>query len=356
MKQLIYLDLLFFSLLVFYVYDKTKGIVYKNFIYYIFMFFFIIAVSIRFDIGPDYYNYVVQFEYALSKFYHSSSDYIFFNYLSDLFSFHSRGYLGVFFIYFSLTFFLIMQNLKNKKILFYGIFIFFTFGFFFGSLDRIRQYLAISVFLLAFDDILKNNFKAYFLKIIIASFFHLSALLLLLLYFLVKIKINKIIIVICYIILLYGWFTDLWMNLLPKIYTIVPYYNEIYYDPKYFEVEKFNSGLGLIGKSIIVMIILLCSSIHNKYKMTLFIGLSIFLIGAGNLNITRISDYFLSVLILSFPLFMLEKNSSLLISIVKIFLIISLLILYMKDINRVHYDIKTIFSREFNYEKFEPRN
>lgn len=356
MKYIIYLYLLLFSVIVSYLYEHTKSICYKNIIAYTFLLFLVGFVSLRFDVGPDYYYYVLQFKYAVSKFYHPSPDYIFFNLLSDIFAFHTRGYIGIFSIYFLITFFLILTTLQKKNLLLYGIFIFFTFGFFFGSLDRIRQYLAMSIFIFAYDDILKNNFKSYLLKILFAFFFHLSAIILLPLYFLSKIKINKTIFLLWYLILMYGFFTQYWNYLVSIFYKNVPYYNEIYYDSKYLEAESFNSGMGLIGKTLIIMTILLYSNIENKYKTILFIGLNFMIIGAGNLNIVRISEYLLSIVIIAFPLFMQEKSNSIFKKILKLLIVASLMILYIKDIDREHYDFKTIFSKEFIFEKFESRN
>lgn len=72
----------------------------------------------------------------------------------------------------------------------FTIFLFITFGMYELGLSAIRQFISISIFLLAFKYIKKRNFLKYSIYIIIAALFHSSSLILLLIYPFVNIKIK----------------------------------------------------------------------------------------------------------------------------------------------------------------------
>ncbi|WP_077623696.1 EpsG family protein [Sediminibacillus massiliensis] len=69
-----------------------------------------------------------------------------------------------------------------------SFFVFITSGWFLVSMNGIRQCLAAAIAFIAIRYIIKGNWVKYFLVIIIASLFHQSALILLPIYFLVRVK------------------------------------------------------------------------------------------------------------------------------------------------------------------------
>lgn len=72
----------------------------------------------------------------------------------------------------------------------FAIFVFLSFGIYDLSMSAIRQWVAGSIFLIAFEQIIKKDFKKYFIMILIASLFHNSAIGLLIVYPVVNLNID----------------------------------------------------------------------------------------------------------------------------------------------------------------------
>lgn len=74
-----------------------------------------------------------------------------------------------------------------------SIYIFITFAFYTFYFNTLRQGIAISICLLGIKYILEKSFIKYFLIVFVASLFHISAWIMLLMYFLVHLKVNFIV-------------------------------------------------------------------------------------------------------------------------------------------------------------------
>ncbi|WP_381426383.1 EpsG family protein [Sporosarcina thermotolerans] len=88
---------------------------------------------------------------------------------------------------------------KNSKIVWLSFVIFIAFGFWGMSLNTLRQFIAIALILPSIKYIKSRDLIKFVIHILIASFFHISALSFLIIYPLFKMKINKfyITLVIC---------------------------------------------------------------------------------------------------------------------------------------------------------------
>ncbi len=82
--------------------------------------------------------------------------------------------------------------LEHRKILFFGILLFFLGGPFITSLNIIRQVTSFFIFLLSIKYIIRHDWKRYLLLTLIAYGFHSSSIILLPLYFVNRININLI--------------------------------------------------------------------------------------------------------------------------------------------------------------------
>jgi len=325
----------------------------KSIIFSLLLFIFIILfASFRFDVGPDYDSYVAVYYSVVKYNLPVTPDYLLFKYLSTNFSIYfDKGYIGVFSIYFSVTFLLLYKVLKDRDILFFGLFAFLTFGFFFDSLDRIRQALSIAIFLYALRDIENNNLSKYLFKIFIAMFIHISAVLLIPLYFLAKIRLSKVLLTIILILSIIINISGMNILLTEIIYSSVPYYSEKYIQTVFLTTYG-SIGFGFIGKILAMYLILILSPVSYKLKTIMILGLSLIIIGNGNLNIDRFSDYLLSPFMIAFPLAMikLRKKSEF------IFLfpiLIFFIVLFEFDISRNNFEYKSVFSYDFKNEIFE---
>ncbi|MDO6743444.1 EpsG family protein [Tenacibaculum soleae] len=344
------------SLLLSHLYQKVEYR-YKKYLFYILIFSVVTFVSIRFDVGPDYSNYVQAFKTVI--YYDSvlSPDYQFFGFLSELFGNSEKGYIGVFAIYFLITFWLIATTLKRYNILFLGMVVFFGFGFFWDSMDRIRQYAAIGIFVYSVKDIVDNNFFNFFLKIIIAVMLHVSALALLPVYFIAKIRINRVFTMFIFVALILGYYSNLFEKLIFYFYSLVPYYGEIYLQSNHVEnINQFNSGLGFLTKAIFVFIVAFFAPVNYKYRTLLVIGLIMMVFASGNLNIDRFSDYFTIVIIIALPIMVqnIQLKYNKLFILIPLFLY--LFVLFESEIGKTNFDYQTIFSNNFKNQIFESRD
>ena len=90
----------------------------------------------------------------------------------------------------------------------FSIYLYISLFYYFASFNIIRQYLAIGIILLAYKFILERKFFKYLLLILLAASFHQLALLLLPIYFLYGMKLNKrnvLLLTLGSIILIYGF-------------------------------------------------------------------------------------------------------------------------------------------------------
>lgn len=74
-----------------------------------------------------------------------------------------------------------------------SFFCFLTFGLFFNSMDFMRQMIAAVIILLAFRYLKANRFLPYLVLVLFASSFHISSLIMIPFYFILKIKLNRIV-------------------------------------------------------------------------------------------------------------------------------------------------------------------
>ena len=83
---------------------------------------------------------------------------------------------------------IVMVLYKYSRMIELSLFVFITGGWFLVSMNGIRQCLAAAVAFAALKFLIEGKWKSYFLVIILASFFHQSALILLPIYFLARTK------------------------------------------------------------------------------------------------------------------------------------------------------------------------
>lgn len=357
MSYIVYLTFLSVNLLIIRIYENINN---KSFVRTILFTILCLSIyifgSIRFDVGNDYLNYYGHYWFITNKNGYISPDYFIFDILSKFFSFTEYGYIGVFSIYFIITLSIILIILKKYNILFWGFFTFVTWGLLFDTFDRIRQMVVVAIFLLSLNNIEKNEFSMFIFKMMIACTFHLSAVILIPFYFIAKIRINVVMLTLIVCILVFGYIFSVWQHLIKYIYTIVPYYNNIYSESDYSsQFNELNSGLGVFGKIIFIYLNIIFAPIEQRSKTLLSVGLIIYILGIGNLNVERISDYFLAIVIISFP-YMIKKFKKIENKILIVFpMILFLLILFIKSIEEGYFKYQTIFGEEFKKQNFKER-
>lgn len=293
--------------------DSQLYIVNNNFkIEYFFSIAFIsIIVGFRFEVGNDWFGYVNDFNYA--KLYSSlkfTDQYYEFGYFYLQKFFHQLGlsYQWMFFTIAFISWYFLYNSLPNKLI---PLFIFFVFAneYFFWSMNGIRQFVSLSIFVFSIKYILSREKYYYLLCISIACLFHYSSFLLFIFY-LIPLKYNRNLFLSLFIISFFVGTTDIITQLSDGILTfldaIIPGVG-IYL--RYFTLEslstfdsEINYGLGYAFIVIVNFLIILSSkkvikkySSSKIYFLIFTIGAIIFNLSSNIFIIGRFNTYLLFI-------------------------------------------------------------
>ena len=281
-------------------------------------------VGFRYYVGNDWESYKVLFENIAShnySIYQVEWGYMLLNQLVIKFG---GGYTIMFSIVAFISWFFIFKSFDNKVL---PIFIFFIFAdeYFFWSMNGVRQFVAIGIFLYSINFIIDRNIKIYMILIISASLFHISALLLIPLYFIPYHKLyNQKLWGILFIVSFFFANIPSIVNGLETFYLkvtdyipLLSTYTRYFYSGKY-EANETVLGLGALFRFLITFFIIYFSKeVIKKYpQMTVYFIL--YFMGAVLYNmffmfqlIGRFNHYFLIMrsLTLAIVLYHLWKNN-----------------------------------------------
>lgn len=346
--------------------EKSNSVHGRMFFHFTSFIIFFLFSALRFDVGPDYEEYV-RYYYSLKEGeWITVSGYfsglIIFSMVSRVFSAVNNGYIFVFASYSLITTIFIYAAVSRfkKHLKINGsliIFVFISMGFYLDSLDRIRQWCAISIFFFGFIYIFKNDFLRYFLFIFIASCFHFSAILLLPLYFVLKVNVGRLLVLSSIVAIAAMQFLGWGEPLFRLVMSNVPYYSEVYSSNSYTSSFSTGSGAGVLLKILVIFSSILLIKESNNYKLrnVVYIGLFIYIVSSGNINISRFSDYLLVIVCVTIP-YCINRFSIKDRKYVYVVAWCVLLIYYQSLTMRNNYNYKTVFSPEAQYQVFEERS
>lgn len=351
----IYNLLLFLSL---FLCNQAKCLEKKYLLWWGYFLIFLIG-AIRFDIGYDYDSYYqlcddLAYEIGQGNFLRV----ILFNepfvsIMSFLFGKMPYTYIWVIDAYFLIT--ILFLYLINDQYHCHtkGIYVFFTLGVFFFTLDVIRQGLAMFIFFYSIKYIENKKIVKYFVCILLATCVHYSALLLIPFYFLLRIKPKVLLYVIIVILLLIGYYYRVWETCRDFVFQNIPFYSQRYMD-NVDQMRSINlsSGLGMILNVCLAVIVILSMNKRKPIMTNLaFAGIVIYLFANGNYNIERVSYYFFYFLTISLPLSLRHNRQ------IGWIVFFCLFVLFQKHIitgPRGTTPYQTIFSPEFENQYFKP--
>lgn len=324
---------------------------YSNFFSFIVLIFLTIMIGFRYDVGTDYKEYERWF-------------YIWYDNIS--YKEPIWGYLVYFLNQIGVEFYiltLIMAFLTNVFIyaslikrningiyLVLGIIIFSS-SFLFISANIMRQGLAIAIFLYCSKFITERKFLKYFFFIIIASGFHISAILLLPLYFFKGITMSFkkffLLVVISYILIV----SPILPTLLSIITTNLPYFNK-YANSTFIINNEINLlAIGVLLKVCIGFLLFITAPsrfLNDNKLLTNFyaIGIIFNILSLYSFLIGRIGIYFQIFEIILIPLFLKNlENKKLKILIFYMMLIIMMLFIFDTITSDENLKYKSIFNK-----------
>lgn len=227
--MLIYTLSMFFSSMFAYIYQKTHRLpASKNTLYglvprlsiVLSCAILVVLAGTRVDVGADYEPYVRIFE-EVNKGYSFNIEQGFI-WLNQAIGFFTENPQWIFFISSLITLVLMYRFIIKYSVnISYSVFLYFGFCFIFFSFNTLRQFIAIAITLLAFGPLLNRRFFRYLLIILVASLFHITALVMIPLYTLLNITLTrlKIIIFLALAAVLYAMspiVIDLFLSLYPQ--------------------------------------------------------------------------------------------------------------------------------------------
>lgn len=192
--------------------------------------FFLIS-AFRYNVGTDYdFRYVSSFYYLkMGKSIPNLE--LGYKLLNKLILLFTSNFIWIFIITSFLIIFPIFYTFfKKSKNPILSIALFFLGGFFFQSLNMLRQYISIAIVFLSVDDLYNKKYKRFILSIVIAYFFHSISIIYLILIF-IKNKIilsPKIVMPISILVII---FKNYLLKLLYIIFSFTKY--KVYFDSKY---------------------------------------------------------------------------------------------------------------------------
>ncbi|WP_425609801.1 EpsG family protein, partial [Vibrio splendidus] len=165
-----------------FIFSKNNHI--SNFAYFSVFLYLTLLSGFRYDVGTDFSNYLHYF-YLIELGYDDVAE-ISFVYLFKFSQFIGLTEQFVFFVLALIISFGFISYFKYfcDKSGFLAIYLFFTVSiFYFASFNLVRQFTAVAIFLFSVRYIIERRMFKYILMILFSSSFHISALLMLPLYF-----------------------------------------------------------------------------------------------------------------------------------------------------------------------------
>lgn len=331
-------------------YTNSKNMIYGNIIYKItvviaFLPLFLVS-ALRYNVGTDYfYRYVPGFkfiQYGGKETYEKG-----FLLLNKIILLFTTNYQWLFIITsFIFCFFVYKAIYDQSKDIVYSIFLLLITDSYFISLNTLRQCIGVSIFLYATKYIKTRDIKRYIIWILIASTFHISALIYLPVYFLYKINIKVQIIIFAIFILAKSVISKFFIEFV--LFTKYGAYFQTAFNVKKFDFWEFFINL---------CILIFCYAFYKKgkndveYKIFVniqFLNVALLLFSSVIPLISRVTVCFTFSQIIFLPKVLSYINNRILRNTIKIAIIL-LYIIYMVNtiVIRGYHEVlpyQTIFS------------
>lgn len=214
----------------------------------------------------------------------------------SMFTHNLQVYLAIIAVLQFLPIAYVIRKYSSNVVLSY--FVFACLGFYVHYFSGIRQMLAVSLILLAFDQLYQKRYLWYALVVLLASTIHSSAILFLLAWPLSKIRLSFLATVICIVLM---------VAIMPLYQAILFDVLELFFESRY---ERYLSAEGSATTMFIVYAVFLLLSFLQKedtskirlLRVLLLVGVAGQSLGVlGNSAITRIGYYFNIFLIIMLP-------------------------------------------------------
>jgi hypothetical protein len=256
----------------------------------------ILFSGLRYGVGVDYFSYMNHFENIFYG-YDSNLEYGI-QVIVQLVNYLGGGTQFIFLIFSAFTIIFFANYIKyNTKNNFISWIIFISYGtFYLGSLNLVKQYIAISIFAFSIKFIIEKSFARYLVAILFASLFHISALILIPFY-LLRVKFKY------YHYIFFALTLYFAIDIFEYIISMTKY--SIYLDERWANSMNNNRNIYMSYFFIIISFIILIMSkyinniknsqifINMAYISLVLISLSLIIDYLPNMFFYRINNYFM---------------------------------------------------------------
>lgn len=190
--------------------------------FFLFLIFWLVA-GLRYETGVDWPGYTLFFNHSesINKVLTNATTNFFitefeFGYvlLNSIIKTFTDNVQWLFLIIALITNLMLFSSIKKySNHIFISLLIYYCTTYFILDMSGIRQCISLNLFLLSLNYIIEGNFKKYILAILIASLFHITSLILIPMYFILKIEYkNWILILFVFIGIIISLFQITWMT------------------------------------------------------------------------------------------------------------------------------------------------
>lgn len=283
-------------------YEKIMRVKRSSLLLFFSFVLFSFLAGFRWDVGTDWKNYIGMFDGMEWVSRIEMSAVIMTGWLRNNGFNDERFYIWIFAI---VTNFFVCYSVSKTSINpTYSIILYFVLGFYFTSLNIMRQWMAMSLFLFSWQFIIVRDFKKYIYCILLAFAIHTSAVILFPVYFL-RLRLSPK-------LLMFGILVAIGLSfsaekVIVGIANIIPKY-QLYATGVYAEQSNILSLLrALFPLSIIVISLIYYNKIANCFASRFFFNLTyislILLLGFPGFPImVRVADYFQISLLIFLPI------------------------------------------------------
>ncbi|BAT35575.1 O-antigen polymerase [Escherichia albertii] len=306
-----YLCILMFSTSVAFCYEHSKSN-FKVFLWSVLFLSLWVPAAIRFGVGADYFRYLSMVESVRLGYISTEIGFYFINYIVVWFDLNPQWSIAI------SSFIVIFLSLKAIPRNYFTISVFvLVCTFYLPSFSLVRQAIAIAFIAYAVKYYIDGNKKNYIVFVLIGSLFHLSALLLLPIYFVARFRVRSSILFLGILIISLLLFLGSGLNTLLNSELFLQSKYGYYATSDFIQDAKIGSGIGVLIKMLLpLMFIINAKKIlktNQNLNILLWMSVGCVLANVCSMKIhifNRLADTFLFVnfMVSSYIIASLEKN------------------------------------------------
>ncbi|NIE70573.1 EpsG family protein [Pantoea sp. Acro-807] len=327
-----YILILFFSSLFAFCYQKSKSPLSFFFLILTFLCLWIPA-AIRFGVGTDYFRYLGMVQSVRLGYIATEYGYYIINYIVMYLNISPQWVMAI--TSFLIVFFVFLAI--KKEHFFIAIFIFVCL-FYLPSMSLIRQAIGVSIIAWGVSEYLKSKKNTCFFAIIIASFFHISMLILLPVYFVSRLGLKARPQLLIPVILAMFFLSNEIINFLSFPFVAQSKYG-FYLNSYFAEKPELGSGIGVLIKIFLPLCYLVRArhfqKIHKNHNILAWLSFTVIAANLISINIhifSRVADVFLFVSFVAGPYVLLGFDRKVIKQLFVFFTIILLTAFYIRTV------------------------